>query len=138
MTTLTPEWTNFFVAELGATATLTGFVVVAISINLSRILAYQHLPGRAADALLTLTASLVLLSLWLIPYQGDIGLGVEALAVAVFGLFGAGFIHFRTRKGLASLTRTRQILRAFMDYGASLIFVVAALLLLNGKDAGLV
>ena len=46
---LTPDWAAFFSAELAALAALTGFVVVAISINLSRILAY---PGfcRAARA----------------------------------------------------------------------------------------
>ena len=38
---LTPDWATFFSAELGALAALTGFVVVAISINLSRILAYS-------------------------------------------------------------------------------------------------
>ncbi|HKI15606.1 MAG TPA: hypothetical protein VKA12_11505 [Roseiarcus sp.] len=31
---------SFFAAELGALASLTGFVVVAISINLARILSY--------------------------------------------------------------------------------------------------
>src|ERR1700722_1100228 len=35
---LTPEWAIFFSAELAALATLTGLVVVAISINLPRIL----------------------------------------------------------------------------------------------------
>ena len=32
---LAAEWSNFFIAELGALAAPTGFVVVAISINLS-------------------------------------------------------------------------------------------------------
>jgi hypothetical protein len=42
---LTPDWATFFSAELAA---LTGFVVVAISINLSRILAYPVCrPARA-------------------------------------------------------------------------------------------
>ena len=49
---LTPEWANFFTAELAALAALTGFVVVAISINLSRILSYPHLPTRAGEALI--------------------------------------------------------------------------------------
>jgi hypothetical protein len=49
---LTPDWATFFSAELGALAALTGFVVVAISINLSRILAYSWLPARAGEALI--------------------------------------------------------------------------------------
>ena len=47
---LTPEWANFFTAELAALAALTGFVVVAISINIARILSYPHLPTRAGEA----------------------------------------------------------------------------------------
>ena len=42
---LTPDWATFFSAELAA---LTGFVVVAISINLSRILSYPRLPTARA------------------------------------------------------------------------------------------
>lgn len=42
---LTPEWATFFSAELAARAALAGFVVVAISINLARILSYPHLPA---------------------------------------------------------------------------------------------
>ena len=49
---LTPDWATFFSAELAALAALTGFVVVAISINLARILAYAGLPRRAGEALI--------------------------------------------------------------------------------------
>jgi modulator of FtsH protease len=45
-----PDWATFFSAELAALAALTGFVVVAISINLSRILAFPALPRRSAEA----------------------------------------------------------------------------------------
>jgi hypothetical protein len=43
---------HFFSAELAALATLTGSVVVAISINLPRILSYAHFPTRAGEALI--------------------------------------------------------------------------------------
>jgi len=39
------EWANFFVAEVGASAALAGLVVVATSINLSRILLFPQLPA---------------------------------------------------------------------------------------------
>jgi hypothetical protein len=134
---VTPEWANFLSAEIGASATLTGFVVVATSINLTRILGHAHLPARAAEALFMLLASLVLLSLWLIPNQNDMCLGIEALAVALSGVLVACFIHIRTRKGLAHLTPTQQVLRIAMDYGACVIFVASGLLLLKGNDSGL-
>ena len=64
---LTPEWANFFAAELGALASLTGFVVVAISINLTRILSYPHLPTRAGEALIGPIGAITATSVLLIP-----------------------------------------------------------------------
>jgi hypothetical protein len=40
-------WENFLVAETGAAAALAGLLFVAVSINLSRIVSYPGLPGRA-------------------------------------------------------------------------------------------
>jgi hypothetical protein len=65
--TLAAEWANFFIAELGALAALTGFVVVAISINLPRILAYPWLPGRAGEALIGPVGAISATALILIP-----------------------------------------------------------------------
>ena len=45
------SWADFFSAELGAAAALTGLVIVGISINIARILAEPGLPGRAAETL---------------------------------------------------------------------------------------
>jgi hypothetical protein len=64
---LTPEWAIFFSAELAALATLTGLVVVAISINLPRILSYAHLPTRAGEALIGPVGAIIVTSLVLIP-----------------------------------------------------------------------
>jgi len=67
-----PEWTDFFVAEVGASAALAGLVIVAISINLTRIISYPWLPGRAAETLVAPTGVLVTSSYMLVPHQlGD-------------------------------------------------------------------
>jgi hypothetical protein len=66
---LTPDWATFFSAELAALATLTGFVVVAISIDLERILAYSWLPSRAGEALVGPVGAVTATSLVLIPDQ---------------------------------------------------------------------
>ena len=73
----TADWANFFVAEVGASAALTGLVVVAISINLARILAYKTLPGLAASALILLGSVLVVTSAALIPHQPEIIFGLD-------------------------------------------------------------
>ena len=80
---LTPDWSTFFAAELAALAALTGFVVVAISINLARILAYAGLPRRAGEALIGPVGAITATSLILIPGQPALLLGAEVLAVGL-------------------------------------------------------
>jgi hypothetical protein len=46
------EWNTLLSVRAGAAATLTGLVFVAVSINLSKILTFPGLPGRAAESLL--------------------------------------------------------------------------------------
>jgi hypothetical protein len=76
---LTPEWSNFFTAELGALAALTGFVIVAISINLNRILANAILPGRAAESLVGPVGAIAATGLMLMPEQSAALLGAATL-----------------------------------------------------------
>jgi hypothetical protein len=78
-------WANFFVAEAGASAALTGLLFVAVSINLSKILAHRELPGRAAEALILLAGVLAASTIGLVPGQTRVQLGVELTVVAGLG-----------------------------------------------------
>ncbi len=69
---------SFFAAELGALASLTGFVVVAISINLARILEFAWLPSRAAEALIAPGGAITATGLILVPEQSSVLLGAGA------------------------------------------------------------
>jgi hypothetical protein len=62
-------WSDFAVAVAGAAAALSGLLFVAVSINLSRILAFSNLPARAAQTLIMLVTPLVVSLLVLIPAQ---------------------------------------------------------------------
>jgi drug/metabolite transporter (DMT)-like permease len=84
----TQAWNEFFVAGAGAAAALTGLVFVALSINLTRILALEGLPARAAGALAILTPALILCLLGLVPQATD-ALSGEILVVAIVGGFAA-------------------------------------------------
>lgn len=76
-------WSDFFVAELGAAAALAGLVMVAISINLTHILAHPDLPARAGETLVAPSGVLVACSLALVPGQPPSWLGGELVAVGL-------------------------------------------------------
>jgi modulator of FtsH protease len=74
-------WESLFVAEAGAAAALAGLLFVAVSINLTRILEYPGLSGRAAEALGLLFFVLVIATLGLVPGQSPVALAGEVMAV---------------------------------------------------------
>jgi hypothetical protein len=75
-------WTDFAVATAGAAAGLTGLLFVAVSINLTRILKFPGLPGRAGSTLGLLLTLLVVSLFLLAPSQTDRLVGIE---IAVTG-----------------------------------------------------
>jgi modulator of FtsH protease len=79
------EWHDFFLAVAGAAAVLVGLVFVGVSINLDTIMSKPNygLPGRALEALVLLVAVLIVTILLLVPGQGMVLAGAEALAVGV-------------------------------------------------------
>jgi len=134
---LTPEWANFFAAELAALAALTGFVVVAISINLARILSYAHLPLRAGEALIGPVGAITATSLVLIPEQPAALLGGEVLAVGLFMVIAPIVFQARSWRAWKDATAIRRIARAVTSAGLNLAFVIGGALLFVGARAGL-
>ena len=74
-------WESFLLAEVGASATLTGLIFVGVSINLNKILALPRLPNRALEALILLLTVLVVASLLLVPGETLRTAGYEMLGV---------------------------------------------------------
>ncbi|MFZ0768646.1 MAG: hypothetical protein WAM64_05435, partial [Acidimicrobiales bacterium] len=73
---------TFFLAMIGAAATLTGLLFVSVSINLDRILTEGiFLPSRARETLACLVLIVAYSSLTLVPQSTRL-LGVEILAMA--------------------------------------------------------
>jgi len=77
------HWVEFGVATAGAAAALAGLLVVAISINLERILQFPVLPHRAAQTLILFTLPLVTALLLIVPGQPDAALGSELLVIGL-------------------------------------------------------
>jgi modulator of FtsH protease len=67
------DWTDFLVAEVGASAALAGLLFVAISINLEKILEYKGTVTRASEALLLLLSVLFAGTFALTPGQSESG-----------------------------------------------------------------
>lgn len=127
-------WHDFFVAQAGVAGALIGLLFVAVSINLTRILAYAQLPTRAAETLVLFFIVLVVAAIALVPDQGSRRAGGEILI--------AGTIAWLLQ--LASLVRTRAADRVFdkrlrrllLNQLPPLPFIGAGAAMLAGYPAG--
>jgi hypothetical protein len=130
-----PGWDNFFVAEAGAAAALSGLLFVAVSINLKSILEIATLPERAGESLLMLMAVLLISSFGLIPGQGRTAFGIEVLAVSsIVWIFTVRVQRLALRYEAA---RQWLPLRAAATQAALVPFLVAGALLVRGADSGI-
>jgi hypothetical protein len=133
----TADWANFFVAEVGASAALTGLVVVAISINLSKILSVVQLPGRAAEALVVLVGALALTSVALIPNQRIVLFGAETLAIGIVTFVVPLTFQLPSWSAhIKGMSSSKKALRLIISAAGSLLFIAAGSLLFVGSEAG--
>jgi len=127
-------WADFFVAEVGASAALAGFVIVAISINLNQIIAYPTLPGRAAETLVAPTGVLVVSSYMLVPGQPLAALVTELLVTGGVMWLMPVIIQFRTyRAGDKEAPRRSLVVRCILSLLSSVPILIAAALMLKGE-----
>jgi hypothetical protein len=136
------EWHDFFLAQAAATATLTGLVFVAVSINLQKILSEpgSGLPGRAGEALILLIGVLTASVLLLVPGQGKGTLGAEVLAVGLATWGSVVAIQLLRVRGWESMRpdlRQAFVLRVVLAQIATLTLVVAGITVLGVGLGGL-
>lgn len=89
------HWHEFGVALAGVGAALTGLLFVAVSINITRILAQPSLPIRAGETLTILVSQLLVALLLLVPGQSNNALGAEILVLGL--VLAAVFLRTRVR-----------------------------------------
>jgi hypothetical protein len=118
-------------------AALTGLVVVAISINLTRILSIAQLPRRAGESLFLLVGAIVLASVALVPNQPGTLLGVEIAAVGLVMLAAPLAIQISSRNLDAAVSPAKRSARAAVTVAAGAPFLIAGVLLYGGSNAGL-
>jgi len=131
------HWTSFFQTTASGAATLAGMVVVAISINLGRILEAPALPGRAAEALIPLAGVAVISLLGLTPDQPITLFGWETLVAGALIWTSTTVIHRRSVTAHHADPRTLRWPRILLANVQSLPFVAAGVLLIQEGAHGL-
>jgi modulator of FtsH protease len=132
MNAITSGWANFFVAEAGAAAALSGLIFVAVSINLSRIIAIRHLPERAGETLLVLLMVLTVATFGLVPEPSRTVLGAEVAGAGLLVWGWASWVQWRAHRDPDLVAREWLWLRVLGTQLSSIPFVVAGALLLFG------
>jgi hypothetical protein len=97
-------WTNFFTVAAEASATLAGLVIVAVSVNVNRILQYPQLPARAGAAIAALLLILLSSIATLIP-QSMRFLGTE---IFFFGGFCWMLEIYSARKAITTRAQSHR------------------------------
>jgi uncharacterized membrane protein len=129
-------WTSFFETSAGASATLVGLLVVAISINLTRILGFAQLPSRAGSALVPLAGVMVVSMLALVP-QPVRAFGAEVLGAGVVMWALTTFLMIKSFRLTPELKPRWVVSHMPLNQAQTLPIVVAGLLLALGFPSGL-
>jgi modulator of FtsH protease len=131
------DWSNFFVAQTGASAALIGLLFVALSINLQRIVAAGFLVDRVAEAVLVFFGLLMFSIFGLVPHQSATTFGVETLGVGIVVWLMTTTLLVRGLRNRPPQATTRFVVqRAVQVQTATLSTIVAGVLLTTGHDAG--
>ena len=115
------------------TATLTGLVFVAVSINLARIISGPGLPGRAFEALAQLLQVFFIASFALIPHQSRELLAGETLAIAVLSLACQVISQSRYARQRAGHPRAWLVTRTVISLCSTLPFFIGGFMVMFGQ-----
>jgi modulator of FtsH protease len=143
MTAYDPShWSDFSLAQLGASAALLGLVFVGISINLRDFVGTPLLVNRALEAIVLLASVLLAATAVLIPAQDREVVGIELAVIGVVVSLGvlrlqAGTGHDVVPAGDRGPTRASIVSRRIIGLGSAALIAVAGVLLLLEAGGGL-
>ena len=131
------QWSGFFSAEVGAAAALTGLLFVAVSINLTRIIAYPHLTPRAAKAFVTLLGVLFAASLCLAPGQSRELLGSELVLIGSGVWVTITRMQWKHSRGNPYINRAQKWLHGVLAQMSAIPVIVCGVSLFFSRGGGL-
>jgi len=120
-------WDGFFMAQVGASAALLGLLFVGISINLNRILSISRLPERAFQSLVLLLAVLVLSTLFLVPGQSTLEIGLEILGVGIVAWLGNTWLDIGNIRKIEKKFLSRYLIMAALGQAALFCYIVGGI-----------
>ena len=130
-------WDSFFVAQVSASAALTGLVFVALSINLARVMTYPQLVQRAAEALIVLVAPVLIGMAILMPSTSLRATGLTVLAIAVLAALIVNLLLLRARAHAAARPAYELRVRVVNAEFAVAPQIIGGILLIAQQSGGL-
>ena len=131
------EWQTFFSVQAECAATLTGLVFVAVSINLTRVLASPGLPGRAAESIAQFLQVFFICSTGLIPGQNASALGLESVVFVLLCWLLQTFSQVNYSRSRSGHPKWWLVARTVKTHLGSIPLFVASFYLLEGSPSGL-
>ena len=129
-------WSNFFSAQIGASAALAGLIFVAVSINLPQIVGNPLLVSRCAKALSILIGVLLAATLALAPAQPLIAVGCELTALgAALWIAATRANHLASHKN-PYVGRLQKIAHLVLTQCATLPFLVCGVSIVVQRGGG--
>jgi hypothetical protein len=140
MTAYSPDaWSDFFVAQAGAAAALSGLLFVGVSINVQTIVSSTRLVRRAVEAFVLLVEVLILSAVTLVPDASRTALGWGLLGASVLAWAIVSRLHLQvlaTARG-PETPRGSLPVQIFLGQAGTVLFVVGAVTLLVDRGGGL-
>ena len=130
-------WNNFFFAQVGASAALVGLIFVAVSINLTKILASPRLPSRAREAPIVLLGILIVSSLMLVPEQPVAITGMELLVVGIIIWGVVTWLNVNNLIKTAARYRPYTLINIVLNQFALVPYIIAGINILTWGLGGL-
>ena len=136
-TSVVAGWSDFLTVAATTAGALVGLVFVALSINLSRIIALPGVSGRAAETIILLSGALAESIIALIPQLSSRQLGWALLIVVAVTWTVPVIIQLRTALQHAYYQRSLALLRALLHQFAAVPALVAAACLIGLHPGGM-
>ena len=130
-------WENFLMAEVGASAALTGLILVGLSLNLNKILEHPALPGRAFQALFVLLSVVIVTTLMLLPNLTLTAIGIELLVAGLALWIAMIVLDVDTYRKTERQYRGSQLHSTVFGQLAMLSYVVGGVWVLSSGAGGL-